>query len=270
MSGTTGDVRMGRLEEIGHSLYGPRTVQLIALAVFLTLWEIVGSVLPSTLFAPFSDVAIAYVELAQGPMFELGLQTLREMLMGFGLAVAFAVPVGLIMGRSRIADKMINPWVQAFFATATSALLPLLIIVFGIDLAFRLSIVWLACVWHILINIYHGARSVDKHLVDVGRSFDISTVTFYRSIILPAIMPFTIAGLRMGLTRSIRGIILAEFYIATGYGGLLRQYSQESADLAPVLALALTIMVFGYGLRVGLEKLQFWLFPWSDADAAMG
>lgn len=266
----TSDLPAGRMESLFRSLYGPRQVKILALVAVLLLWELVGTVLPRSLFAPFSAVAVAYIELAQGPMFELGIQTLREMMMGFGLAVAFAVPVGLIMGRSRVADKMINPWVQAFFATATSALLPLLVIVFGIDLSFRLSIVWLACVWHILINIYHGARGVDAEYLDVGRSFDVSTLTFYRSIVFPAIMPFTIAGLRMGLTRSIRGIILAEFYIVTGYGGLLRQFANQSADLAPVLALALTIMVFGYGLRVGLEKFQLWLYPWSDVDAAMG
>ena len=266
----TSDIRTGRVESLMGRFYGPTPVKIGALIVALVLWEIVGQLLPPVLFAPFSAVAASYIELAQGPMFELGIQTLREMLMGFGLAVAFAVPVGLIMGRSHLADKMINPWVQAFFATATSALLPLLIILFGIDLTFRIAIVWLACVWHILINIYHGARSVDRDYIDVGRTFDISTTKFYRSIVFPAIMPFTVAGLRMGLTRSIRGIILAEFYIATGYGGLLRQYANQSADLAPVLALALTIMVFGYVLRIGLEKVQVWLFPWSDVDAAMG
>lgn len=239
-------------------------VQISAVLLALLAWEAVGQLLGENLFAPFSEVVRSYVDLFQrGAMVERLIQSVTEMFMGFGLAVAFAVPVGLLMGRSRNFDSVMTPWVSAFFATSTSALLPLLIVVMGIDLPFRLTVIWLACVWHILLNLYHGAQGVDQALIDVGRSFDAGSVKIFKDITLPAVLPFLVAGLRMGITRAIRGFILAETYIRTGYGGFLQDIGQQSISTAPVLALIINIMILGYVLRKLLDKAEDYFAPWA-------
>lgn len=246
-------------------------VQVGAVVMALLLWEAVGQLLGENLFAPFSKVVESYIDLFQrGAMVERMIQSVTEMFMAFGLAVAFAVPVGLLMGRSRAFDSIMTPWVSAFFATSTSALLPLLIVVLGIDLPFRLSIIWLACVWHILLNLYHGARGVNQELINVGRSFDASSLKIFKDITLPAVLPFLVAGLRMGITRAIRGFILAETYIRIGYGGFIMDVGNQSISTAPVLALIINIMLLGYVSRRLLDKAQEWLAPWADdMDAAL-
>jgi NitT/TauT family transport system permease protein len=246
-------------------------VQISAVVLAVLLWEAIGQTLGANLFAPFSAVINSYVELFQrGAMVDRLIQSITEMFMGFGLAVAFAVPVGLLMGRSKAFDSIMNPWVSAFFATSTSALLPLLIVVLGIDLPFRITIIWLACVWHILLNLYHGARGVDQELIDVGRSFDASSFKIFKDITLPAVVPFLVAGLRMGLTRAIRGFILAETYIRTGYGGFIMDVGNQSISTAPVLALIINIMLLGYITRRLLDRAQDRLAPWaSDMDTAL-
>ncbi|WP_251328114.1 ABC transporter permease [Haloplanus pelagicus] len=246
-------------------------VQITAVLAVLLLWEAVGQALGANLFAPFTEVVASYIDLFQrGAMVDRLIKSVTEMFMGFGLAVAFAVPVGLLMGRSRRFDSIMTPWVSAFFATSTSALLPLLIVVLGIDLPFRITIIWLACVWHILLNLYHGARGVNQELIDVGQSFDASSLKIFKDITLPAVIPFLVAGLRMGLTRAIRGFILAETYIRTGYGGFIMDVGNQSISTAPVLALIINIMLLGYVTRRLLDMAQEWLAPWaSDMDTAL-
>jgi NitT/TauT family transport system permease protein len=246
-------------------------VQISAVVLAIVLWEVIGQSLGENLFAPFSTVVESYVDLwERGAMVDRLVTSVTEMFMGFGLAVAFAVPVGLLMGRSRAFDSIMNPWVSAFFATSTSALLPLLIVVVGIDLPFRLAIIWLASVWHVLLNVYHGARGVNEELIDVGRSFDASSFKIFKDITLPALVPFLVAGLRMGITRAIRGFILAETYIRTGYGGFIMDVGNQAISTAPVLALIINIMLLGYVLRRFLDKAEEWLAPWaSDVNTAL-
>lgn len=253
-----------RLESVSTAQH-KTMVQIGAVLIAILGWEIAGQFLGENLFAPFSAVVAAYIDLAQrGEMFGLLVKSLSEMLLGFGLAVAFAVPVGLVMGRNRVAEQLFTPWVSAFFATSTSALLPLLIVMVGINLPFRLTVIWLACVWHILLNLYHGAQGIDQELVDVGRSFNAPSMKVFKDIVLPGVLPFLISGLRMGITRAIRGFILAETYIRIGYGGYLMDFGQQSISTAPVLALILNVMLLGYGLRKLLEMAEGHFAPWAE------
>lgn len=245
-------------------------VQILSILIVASVWEIVGQQLGTVLFAPLSEVIPTYIDLAlSGPMIPILLGSLREMFLGYALAVAFAVPTGLVMGRVSVAEKTIEPWVSAAFVTSTSALLPVLIIFLGIGFKLRLTVVFLACVWHILLNVYHGSKGVSEEYLDVGRSFDLPQWKMFASITLPATLPFLAAGLRMGLGRALRGIILAETYILVGYGGLIGMFGNQSISTAPVLALILTIMFLGSGLTTVLEKLQERFMPWADTDPSL-
>lgn len=246
-------------------------VRIITLAIAISLWEVTGRILGNLFFAPLSDVIPVYVTMAvEGEMIPALVVTLQEMMVGFLLAVVVAIPIGLVMGRNRVADEALSPWVSAMFVTATASLLPLFVIIFGIDSDFRLAIVFVSCVWFILLNTHHGAKGVDTKFMDVGTSFEAGQFQTFRNIVLPATLPFIFAGLRMGLIHALRGVILAQTFIEFGYGGLIAQWSAQSADTAPILALILTLLFLGYGLRVLLEKAEARLFPWSEETEAMG
>ncbi|WP_332900148.1 ABC transporter permease [Haladaptatus sp. CMSO5] len=240
-------------------------IRIISLVVVLLVWEGVGRILGNIFFAPFSDVVVAYIDLAlNGEMFQTLINSIKEMLIAYALAVAVGIPVGLVMGRVRTVEQLLNPWVSAMFVTATASLLPLFIIFFGIDLTFRLAIVFISSVWFILLNAYHGAKGVNLDFIDVGNSFNASRLKVMKDIVLPETLPYIFTGLRMGLIHALRGIILAETFIAFGYGGMIHEYSLATADTAPILALILTIMIFGYGMRITLQRLQNRIFPWAE------
>jgi len=148
-------------------------------------------------------------------------------------------------------------------------MLPFLLTLFGIGPTVRIIIIILACVWHILLNVYHGTKGVSKEFLDVAESFNTSKYVKYRSVVLPATLPYVMAGLRMGIARAFRGLILAETYILVGYGGLIGEFGSQSISTAPVLALILTIMFLGTFFTTGLERLQDYFLPWADADPSI-
>lgn len=245
--------------------------QVTSVVLVVLAWEITGRLLGSLVLAPFSEVVVTYIDLMfNSEMFPALVGSLKEMFIGFGLALAFALPVGIVMGRSTILDRMLDPWVSAIFVTATSALLPLLIILLGINFKFRISIVILSCVWHMLLTIYHGAKHVDQNILDVAKSFGASRTKTYTSFVFPALFPYFLTAIRMGIGRSVQGIILAEMYILIRYGSLLRQYGNQSLSTAPTLGLVLTIVFVAYGSRVLIDIIQQQLVPWADVSPSLG
>lgn len=244
-------------------------IRLSSVLIIVTFWEIAGRLLGVVIVAPFSTVVSAYIELAQGPMYRLLAKTLTEAAIGFFLMVIFAVPVGLLMGRSGVFEKMFEPWVSAFFVTSASALLPVMIVLFGISFTFRMAILWFAGVWHVLLNVYHGAKGVDQEYLDVAQSFDMPRWKTFLKVTLPATGPFLMSGLRMGLARAIRGIILAETYIYVAYGGFIREFGRQSASTAGVLALILNLMIVAVVLRRLLLVAESRFFPWAEEREAV-
>lgn len=242
-------------------------VRIVTLVVVLGLWEITGHMLHDVLWAPFTTTAETFIRLATTTnMFELLLGTLQEMLIGYGLAVAVALPVGLAMGQSNVVEEIVDPWVSALFVTATSSLLPLLIVMFGTGSEMRIIIVWISSVFHILLNIYHGSENVSGQYLDVAHSFDLSQYETFKNIVFPGTMPYIMAGLRMGIGRAIQGIILAETYVIVGFGGYLHDVGYQSVTMDPILAAVFLIMLLAFVLRNVLTEIQNRLIPWTEVE----
>src|SRR6185369_10478859 len=120
----------------------------------------------------------------------------------------------------------------------------LFILVFGTGFMFRAAIVFVASIWYVMLTVYHGARSIEPRFVDVGRSFGASRWQAFREILLPALYPYVITAMRIGLVHAIRAMVVAEMFVIVGYGGLIYR-SGLSVSTAPLLALLVTLMVVG-------------------------
>ena len=132
------------------------------IALFGLVWEAAGRALGPALLAAPSVVAVDYVGLlAQGDMLRELAFSLRQMAIGFLLACAVGMPLGVLMGRSRLADAILRPWVSMFVVTSTAALIPLLIMILGTGLLLRVTLVFLASVWYIVLTTYNGARGIN-------------------------------------------------------------------------------------------------------------
>lgn len=239
------------------------------IALFLIMWEVVGRSLGEQLLAPPSIVAVDYIDLLrQGDMLKELAFSLRQMAIGFALACLVGMPLGVAMGRSNVADAIFRPWVSMFVVTSTAALIPLLIMVLGTGLLLRVTIVFLAAVWYIVLTTYNGARAISPQQIATGRSFSASRLQIFWKIVLPALYPYLLTGARIGLVHAIRAMVMAEMFVIIGYGGLVHR-SGLLVETGPLLGLLLTLMIVSLLFNWLLREAGRRLAPWYEQQRVM-
>ena len=244
-------------------------LQASAILLVLLLWEGVGRVAGENSLAAPSVVTKEYLRLLQERtmLAELSV-SLRQMCVGFLLACLVGIPMGIAMGRSRICDVILHPWVSMCVVTSVAALVPLFLLLFGSGFEFRVAIVFMASVWYILLTAYHGARGLEPRLLDVGHSFAASRLQLFWKVMLPALYPYLITGARIGLVHAIRAMVVAEMYVIVGYGGLIHTTGLQ-ASTAPLLGLLLTLMVVSILANTALRLVGKRLAPWYEERSAV-
>ncbi|MEK9754275.1 MAG: ABC transporter permease subunit [Rhodospirillaceae bacterium] len=240
------------------------SLRIFGIGSFLLLWEAGGRMLGDALFAPLSSVFRTYPDLiSEFGLFRELIGSLRQLVLGYLLGCAIGISVGIAMGRSKLVDGLLQPWVSMMFATSIAALVPLFILLFGFDLAFRVAIVFMSTVWYVLLNTYHGARGVDPNLIETARAFDATPLQTFRMVLLPALYPYILAGMRNGLAHAIRAMVIVEMYIIVGFGGVVYQTGLE-IETAALIGTLLTIMVVGVVLTEILKALGRLTAPWYE------
>ena len=241
---------------------------LAGIAIALLLWEAIGRLMGEALFAPFSVVLVEYVKmLREGQMLGELAASLRQMLVGYGLACLVGLPLGVAMGRSRLLDALLHPWLSMLVVTSVASLVPLFVVAVGTGFWFRAVIVFVASVWYVMLTVYHGARGIEPRLLDVGRSFGAPPLARFHKIILPALYPYIITALRIGLVHAIRAMVVAEMFIILGYGGLIYR-AGYALTTAPLLGLLLTLMLVGMAANAVLQRSARALAPWYEEKIA--
>lgn len=198
------------------------------------------------------------VELLLNP--ELGiymhsLATLRVLFSGLAIAVVVAIPLGIVIGWSKFLDRLTSPMIAIAYGVPYIALLPVIIIWFGIGNTARILIVVWAAIFPILINTTVGVGAVDRDLIRVGRAFCASSRQVFVSIVAPASVPYLVAGLRLAVGRALVAAIVAEFFMASrglGYYINARSNALDSASaFAALFILAATgLLLVGVVARV--------------------
>ena len=243
----------------------PNLLRVASVIVVFGLWELFGrsapivASYPTAIGAAFIDLAFVSNELL--PAFAT---TLHGLVVGFAIAAVLGVVIGFAMGRIRLVDLILDPYVSALYATPRVALVPLLVLWVGIDFELRVTIVILSSIFPIIINTYIGAKSVDRELIDAGRAFAANGWQLLTTVVVPGSLPYLFAGLRIGVARALVGIIVAEMAAAvTGTGQLIIQFGrffQTDRLFVPVIILGLFSIV--------LAELVYWAqrraTPWAQ------
>lgn len=219
-------------------------LRVASVIAVLLLWEGFGRLEPRVASHPSAIVA-AFVELAfvEDTLVSAFATTLHGLVVGFIIAAVLGVAIGFAMGRIRLVDLILDPYVSALYATPRIALVPLLVLWVGIDFELRVTIVVLSAVFPIIINTYIGAKAVDRDLLDAGRAFAANGWQLLTTVVVPGSLPYLFAGLRIGVARALVGIIVAEMTAAvTGTGQLIIQYGrffQTDKLFVPIIILGL-------------------------------
>src|SRR5262249_29754887 len=145
----------------------------------------------------------------------------EEFVLGYGLAILIGVPLGILMGWYSRLNAVLDPFVNALYATPRIALMPLIIIWFGIDLPAKIAIIFLSTVFPILVNTITGVRTMERDFVKVARSFGASDGQLFWTVALPSSVPNLLTGLRLGLGHALIGIVVGEMYGASAGIGFM-------------------------------------------------
>jgi len=244
-------------------------LRLAGVAVFLLLWEVAGRIFGNALFAPFSSVIGGFPATVRDYKLFVELAgSFQQLVLGYLLGCVAGIVLGTAMGRSALLDGLLQPWVSMMFVTSIASLVPLFIIMFGFGLAFRVAIVFMAAVWYMLLVTYHGARGVSPELLQTAQAFAASRAQTFFKVLLPALYPYILAGMRIGLTHAIRAMVIAEMYVIVGFGGVVYNAGVEISTV-PLIGALLTIMVVGVALTEMLKWLGRRTAPWYEERQQM-
>ena len=250
-----------------RALRDPTALRIGSVIGVLVLWELLGRLDPIVASYP-TAIAAAFVQLAfvDNTLWPAFATTLQGLVVGFVISSVLGVIIGFAMGRIRLVDLILDPYVSALYATPRIALVPLLVLWVGIDFELRVTIVVLSSIFPIIINTYIGAKSVDRELLDTGRAFAANGWQMLTTVVVPASLPYLFAGLRIGVARALVGIIVAEMTAAvTGTGQLIIQYGrffQTDKLFVPVIILGL----FSIVLAELVYFLQRRATPWANVE----
>ncbi len=246
-----------------------RLAQLAILAVLLGVWEIVGRRLGTFFLAPPSTLWSATKEMvASGDLQRAILDSLSSLLVGFLIAMVVGIVVGFLMGWYRPVGQVLDPYVSAGYVIPTAGLVPVFIIWFGLGFTARTVTVFLFCVFEILISTYTGVRNVDGNLVNAARAFGANRWQLFSRVVSRASLPYIFAGLRMGASRAVKGMVIAEILFAvTGLGGLIQDaanYYRTDKVFVVVIVLAL----IGIAFSALIQWLERRVTPWSETQVS--
>ena len=187
-------------------------------------------------------------------------------MVGFAIASVIGITLGLLIGRYKFVDAATDWIVNALYATPLVALIPLVILWFGLGDAAKLFIVSILAVFPVLINTAAGVRNVPRALIDVGTAFAADERQTFVKIIIPAVIPYVMTGLRLGIGRAIIGMVVAEFFTAiTGLGALIVKYGNQY-DTASMFVPIFILMLLGILLTSIVRRAEDAFAPWRAHD----
>jgi ABC-type nitrate/sulfonate/bicarbonate transport system permease component len=241
--------------------------RLVTGLTILIAWELVVRVSAPAYVAKPSTVVLAIPKVIVDPAFLQALgATLTAVSEGLAITIVIGTCIGLLMGRSATADRMIRVYINGFNAMPMIIVLPLFSLWFGYSSSARIATIIFAAIFAITMNVADGARSVPREFLEVSRSFRSGRMRMLTDIVLPASMPYLLAGFRLAAGRALIGAVVAEFFLSIGGLGYYILYNSRSYHHNEAFVGVLLLAAFG----VGFELLVNWttrrFMPWYRRD----
>jgi ABC-type nitrate/sulfonate/bicarbonate transport system permease component len=241
-------------------------LKVLGIAAALAGWElavIVGWGNPIMVSSP-SRVAVAGAHYIASDRFVLDATTSAiEFGVGFGIAAVAGIVLGFAMGWFRRLEYFLDPLVNFLYASPRIALVPLLVLWFGIGMESKVAIIFLMAVFPVTINTLQGVHSVDKDLIDLARSFNASGWQLLWTVVLPSSIPLIITGLRIGLGVALIGVVVGEFMASTAGLGFRIEQAASNFETDQVFVGLIIIGASGALLTEALRHLERRFAKWK-------
>lgn len=234
------------------TVLGYRLPGMSSLLLWALIWEIVGQTGWTFFIPPLSEVVVTLFNVIGTPAFQKAMyETAYAFLAGVFFAIVIGIPVGILIGKSRLLDELILPWVNIFLSAPLTALVPVLMVLFGFGMKSIIITTTLFAIWIIILNSRAGVKQINRSLVEMAHSFGASPFDAFFKIYFWAALPEILGGVRIGVIRAVKGVIIGQLLISiVGFGALFELYSNNFmmshfwAVLIVLFALAFSLSEF--------------------------
>lgn len=242
---------------------GFRLLPFISVATFLLILEVLGRFEVSRVIPPFSEVARTVVDLFESGQLEALTVSFQALGIGFSLALVTGLVVGVLTTVSKTLDYVLEPYINGFMSIPTSALIPVLMLIFGLGQLTRIVVVFIYGFFVIVVNTQAGLRQVDPAHAEMARAFGARGWTYLRTVTIPTALPLMLTGIRLGISRSLKGMVNSETIISvTGVGALIIRYGR-TFDVTGLYAVILIVIVLAVIATSFIQLLESRMLKWE-------
>jgi ABC-type nitrate/sulfonate/bicarbonate transport system permease component len=196
-------------------------------------------------------------------LFEHAAISLTRMLLSVALAAALAIPLGLLMGRSKLAEDLVDPLIEMLRPISGIAWIPLALFIFGIGHALPTFIMFYTAFFPIVVGTIAGVHGVDRRLIDAARTMGVPQPVIVARVVLPAALPAILVALRLGVAAGWTAVVAAELVGAPSGLGYAVEWYRELLMTPKVMAFIAMIGLLGYLCDASVRQLQVTLTPWA-------
>jgi ABC-type nitrate/sulfonate/bicarbonate transport system permease component len=246
-----------------------RLLPFVFVLALLGVWEAAArsGLWSKLLFPSLTSIAYEFARLLATPeQLHEAWVSLYRALGGFALAAVVGIFVGVLMGRSKPVAGLLDPLFSGTYAVPKLALFPVFIFVFGIGSLSKVALVFLECLYPIVIMSYHGARSVNRVLLWSAQNMGATRGETLRRVVIPATAPFIFAGFRVAVPVAMIVVVITEMVSSADGLGYLVIYSLSSLRTDRMLAVVVAIALLGYLLDKAVVLARDRLIYWEKLD----
>jgi NitT/TauT family transport system permease protein len=242
-----------------------KAAPLLAVAGLLGIWQIAALILNTDSFPSALDAigAIPAILSDRGDLINI-LASLRRMAIGLSLAVTLAIPLGLMMGRSRAVASFFNPLLMVIYPVPKAALMPVIMLWLGVGDVSKTLVIFLGVSLPIIYHSFQGAKAVEEKMLWSGAAMGMSAPQRMLRIVLPAALPEILTGCRTGLVLALITMVTSEMIARQSGAGNILFNALDMAQYDTVFAMIIIIGAMGIILDAAFERLRARLVRWSE------
>ena len=247
-----------------------RAAPVVACIGLLALWQIASFALKSDSF-PTALGAIQAIPDILGDRESLIniLASLRRMALGFGIAVVFSIPLGLLMGRSRAVAAFFNPLLMVIYPVPKAALMPIIMLWLGVGDITKTLVIFLGVSLPVIYHSFEGAKAVEEKMLWSGAAMGLSPLQRMIRIVLPAALPEILTGCRTGLVLALITMITSEMIARQSGAGNILFNALDMGQYDTVYAMIIIVGAMGICIDAIFERIRARLVRWSEPQFDM-
>jgi len=242
-------------------------VRTAAVVVFFAFWEWAArDMSPLFMATPSAIGRAAWLITLNGELPRAFMDSMVPFAIGLAISIVGGITIGVLIAQFWLLEYLLDPFLNALYAIPRIALVPLIMLWAGLGVGGKVAILVSIAIFPVIINTYAGIRDVRGSMLEIGRAYCATEWQLFTKIVLPAAVPYVMAGVRLSVGLAIIGMVVAEFFTAiNGLGGLIVAYANAFAT-AKLFVPIIVIGVLGVGLTELVMMLERRLSRWRVAE----